>query len=56
MKALLIVFATVGSIIGAYIPTLWGDNNGLGLASILLGGVFGILGIWVGWKFIQYLD
>lgn len=56
MKALLIVFATVGSIIGAFIPSLWGDTNGLGLASILLGGVGGIIGIWVGWKVIQNFD
>lgn len=56
MKALLIVFATVGSIIGAFIPSLWGDTNGLGLASILLGGVGGIVGIWVGWKVIQNFD
>lgn len=56
MKALLIVFATVGSIIGAYIPSLWGDSNGLGLTSILLGGIGGIFGIWVGWKTIQYFE
>lgn len=56
MKSLLVISATVGSLIGAYLPNIWGDGNGLGLSSILFGGLGGIMGIWLGWKLISYFD
>ncbi len=39
--------AIVGSTAGAYIPAIWGASV-FSLSSILLSGVGGILGIWVG--------
>lgn len=47
-KTVLIVFATIFSIAGGYIPFLWGDTNLLGGWSIFTGTIGGIFGIWVG--------
>lgn len=47
-KTLILIGATLGSIAGAYMPALWGDTNMFGVASILLGMVGGIAGIWLG--------
>jgi hypothetical protein len=51
MKGMLVVFATIGSLIGGYAPSLFGSNNLF--LSVVLGGVGGIIGIWLGWKFIN---
>lgn len=48
MKQLILLFATAFSIIGAYVPVLFGDNDMLSGWSILGGFVGGIFGIWVG--------
>jgi len=48
MKQLILLFATVFSIAGAYVPVLFGDNDMLSGWSILGGLVGGIFGIWVG--------
>lgn len=56
MKGIMFITTTIGSVIGAYIPSLWGDNNGLSLTSILLGGVGGIIGVWAGWKIANELE
>lgn len=50
MKSLILLFATVFSIAGAYVPALFGDNDLFSLWSIIGGLVGGILGIWVGVK------
>lgn len=42
----------VGSILGGMIPLLWGDA-GLSMSSVLLGGVGGIIGIWVGYRIVN---
>jgi hypothetical protein len=39
----------VGSTIGSLIPLLWG-GSGLSLSSVLLGGLGGLIGVWVGVK------
>jgi len=39
----------VGGAIGGYIPTLWHDNF-LSLWSIILSGVGGLVGVFVGYK------
>ncbi len=51
-KSIIWVGMAVGSTIGGLIPNLWGANF-LSLSSVLLTAVGGILGIWVGYKFIN---
>lgn len=48
MKQLILIFATVFSIAGAYVPVLFGDTDMLSGWSILGGLIGGIFGIWVG--------
>lgn len=52
MKLVIISFMVVGSYAGSYIPVLWGDNY-FSIASILLGAVGGVLGIYIGYKLAQ---
>lgn len=40
----------VGSIIGGYIPTLFGAGL-ISYSSVLFSGLGGILGVWIGYKF-----
>lgn len=40
---------TIGGTVGAYVPMLWGDSA-LSMSSVVLSGVGGILGIWIGFK------
>ncbi len=39
----------IGSVIGGYIPLLWGEGF-LSFSSVLLTAVGGIIGIWFGFK------
>jgi uncharacterized membrane protein YsdA (DUF1294 family) len=47
-KKLLLLFAAVFGLIGAYVPALWGDSDPLSGWSILLGLIGGLFGIWLG--------
>jgi uncharacterized membrane protein YfcA len=47
-KRVILFFATVFSILGGYLPVLFGDNELLDGWSILGGLVGGIIGIWLG--------
>lgn len=47
-KKLILFFATVFGIAGAYVPMLWGDTNMLGGWSILMSVIGGFFGIWLG--------
>ena len=49
-KQLLTLMATIGIIIGSYVPILLGDSSLLDGWSILGGVIGGFLGIWVGVK------
>ncbi len=40
---------TIGSVIGGYIPALWGAGL-FSYSSVLLSGLGGILGVWIGFK------
>lgn len=40
---------TIGSIVGAYVPLLWGDGA-LSLSSVILSAVGGGVGVWIGYK------
>lgn len=48
MKSIVYVFLIFGSLIGAAIGTNIDDGNMFGIWSILLSGIGGMLGIWVG--------
>jgi len=52
MKALIIVSMIFGSILGSYIPALWGGSV-LSISSIIFGAVGAIAGIWIGYKLAQ---
>jgi uncharacterized membrane protein YeaQ/YmgE (transglycosylase-associated protein family) len=39
----------VGSVVGGYIPTLWGESM-MSFSSVILSAVFAIIGIWIGNK------
>ena len=47
-KKAILLFASIFSIAGAYVPILFGDTNMLSGWSILGGFVGGIFGIWLG--------
>lgn len=47
-KKVILFFATVGGIVGGYVPVLFGDNEFLDGWSILAGTIGGIVGIWLG--------
>lgn len=44
------IAAFIGSIVGSYIPTIWGDAGILSIWSLVLGTVGAILGIILVWK------
>ena len=48
-KSLITIGLIVGSTLGSCAPMLWGDG-GLSMASVLFGGVGGLLGIWGGFR------
>ena len=48
-RFLIMVTLTVGSVLGSYLPTLWGAGV-FSMWSILLGAIGGLVGIWVGYK------
>jgi hypothetical protein len=47
-KKVILLFATIGGIVGGYVPVLFGDNEFLDGWSILAGTIGGIVGIWLG--------
>jgi len=51
-KSLIWIGVFVGSTIGGFIPSLWGDNF-LSVSSIILSTIGGIAGIWGGFKLSQ---
>ena len=48
--------ATLGGLLGGYLPVLLVHASELGLASILSGTIGGFLGLWVGFKVYRLLD
>jgi uncharacterized membrane protein YqgA involved in biofilm formation len=47
-KKVLLFFAAIFGILGAYMPALFGDNDPLSGWSILGGMIGGLFGIWLG--------
>lgn len=55
-KKTIMLFATVGMMLGGAAPMLWGDDNLIDATSILLGMVGGFIGVWFGvWISRRYL-
>ncbi|HWB33784.1 MAG TPA: hypothetical protein VG753_00465 [Candidatus Paceibacterota bacterium] len=52
-KTLMLIFATVGSIVGGYIPTLWGASL-FSMSSWLFGAIGTALGVWLVFKLQGY--
>ncbi len=52
LKKTTITCMTIGSLIGGYIPLLWGDNF-FSLSSVILTAVGGAAGIWIGYKLVR---
>lgn len=48
-KSIIMIAATAGSLLGSYIPTLFGAGL-LSYSSIIGSGIGGILGIYLGYK------
>jgi len=48
-KKVIIIGLTVGSVLGGYIPVLWGGSE-LSAVSVILAAVGGSLGIWLAFK------
>ena len=48
-KSIIWIGMFIGSTIGSFIPSLWGDNF-LSLSSMLLTALGGLVGIWLGYK------
>ncbi len=48
-KSLIMIGLVVGSTIGSYVPALWGAGW-LSIASVLFGGIGGLLEIWAGYE------
>ncbi|HWZ65367.1 MAG TPA: hypothetical protein VNX65_01055 [Patescibacteria group bacterium] len=53
MKPAIYIGASIGGIVGGYIPVLWGAGL-FDLSSILLGAVGTALGAWLGYKAAKY--
>jgi hypothetical protein len=52
-KTIIWIGMSIGSVVGGYIPNLWGANF-LSMSSIFLTAVGGIAGIWLGFKLSDY--
>lgn len=52
-KTLIWIGVAVGSMVGGFIPTLWGASF-LSFSSILLSAVGAFAGIWLGYKLSGY--
>lgn len=54
-KTLVWICVTIGSLVGGYIPTLFGQSI-FSLSSFIWSGIGSIVGIWVGIKIGSQLD
>jgi hypothetical protein len=46
----------LGSTVGGFVPSAWGDNNFLSPAGIFLTLVGGVVGVWAGYRIAQNMD
>ncbi len=52
MKKFTMTGMVIGSFVGSYIPSIWGDSS-FSMTSMLFAFVGGIIGIWAGYKIGQ---
>jgi hypothetical protein len=48
-KAFIWIFLTIGSVVGGYLPTIFGSSF-LSMASLFWSTVGSLIGIWIGFK------
>jgi len=47
MRSVIGLCATFGTVVGGYVPTVWGDS-GFSLVSVVFAAVGGVAGVWLG--------
>jgi hypothetical protein len=52
-KTLVYLGMIIGSIIGGYIPILWGAGL-ISYSSVLFSGIGAIIGVWIGYKLSNF--
>jgi len=52
MKKFTMTGMIIGSLVGSYIPSIWGDGA-LSMSSILFAAIGGLVGIWAGYRIWQ---
>ncbi|MCL4365742.1 hypothetical protein M1437_00765 [Patescibacteria group bacterium] len=52
-KVLVYLGMTIGSIVGGYIPTLFGAGL-ISYSSVLFSGIGAIIGVWIGYKLSNF--
>ncbi len=56
LKVWAIIGATVGGLLGGYIPAIWGNNDLFSVVSIIWSLIGGLAGIWLGYKCYEYVS
>ncbi|HVZ58288.1 MAG TPA: hypothetical protein VG935_00840 [Patescibacteria group bacterium] len=51
-KLIIFIFITIGSLVGGFVPLLWGGSL-FSYSGILFSGIGGILGLWIALKLTQ---
>lgn len=51
-RFMLLFGLTLGSVVGGYVPCLWGDD-GLSFTGVLTGAVGAIVGVWVAYRYTE---
>ena len=52
-KSIIFILMTVGSIVGGFIPALWGSGS-FSISSLFFGSLGAIAGIYVGYRMTRY--
>ena len=52
MKKFTMTGMVIGSLVGGYIPSIWGDGS-FSMSSLLFAVIGGVIGIWAGYKIGQ---
>jgi hypothetical protein len=54
-KTLIITGMIFGSLIGGYVPLIWGESA-FSMSSIIFSGIGALVGVWVGYKIGMRFD
>lgn len=52
-KSLVTLFMFIGSLLGGYLPVLFGVNA-LSFTSVITSAIGGIIGVWIGYRIGEY--